>query len=78
MSDRPEDINLDELRELIKLLRESNVSEFEIQKADYRLRIKHGTVLESETISVPVRQGTPGNGQEQTSTSNAGSGGSNN
>ena len=38
MSDRPEDINLDELRELIKLLRESNVSEFEIQKADYGLR----------------------------------------
>jgi acetyl-CoA carboxylase biotin carboxyl carrier protein len=71
MSDRPEDINLDELRELIKLLRESNVSEFEIQKADYRLRIKHGTVLESETISAPVRQGAPGNGQEQVATSEA-------
>lgn len=71
MSDRPEDINLDELRELIKLLRESNVSEFEIQKADYRLRIKHGTVVESETISVPIRQGGSGNGQEQRTTSEA-------
>lgn len=71
MSDRPEDINLDELRELIKLLRESNVSEFEIQKADYRLRIKHGSVVESETISTPVRQGPPGNGQEQTAASEA-------
>jgi acetyl-CoA carboxylase biotin carboxyl carrier protein len=71
MSDRPEDINLDELRELIKLLRESNVSEFEIQKADYRLRIKHGTLVESETISAPVRQGAPGNGQEQAAASEA-------
>ena len=71
MSDRPEDINLDELRELIKLLRESNVSEFEIQKADYRLRIKHGSVVESETISTQVRQGAPGNGQEQTAASEA-------
>jgi acetyl-CoA carboxylase biotin carboxyl carrier protein len=64
MSDRPEDINLDELRELIKLLRESNVSEFEIQRADYRLRIKHGTLMETENVSTAVRQGTPGNGQE--------------
>jgi acetyl-CoA carboxylase biotin carboxyl carrier protein len=64
MSDRPEDINLDELRELIKLLRESNVSEFEIQKADYRLRIKHGSVIETETVAVPPRHGAPGNGQE--------------
>lgn len=68
MSDRPEDINLDELRELIKLLRESNVSEFEIQRADYRLRIKHGTVVEAETVSTIVRQGSPGNGQESATT----------
>ena len=64
MSDRPEDINLDELRELIKLLRESNVSEFEIQKDDYRLRIKHGTVIEPEALSAVIRQAVPANGQE--------------
>lgn len=48
MSDQPVDINLDELRELIKLLRESNVSEFELRKADYRLRIRQGTIVEAE------------------------------
>jgi acetyl-CoA carboxylase biotin carboxyl carrier protein len=64
MSDRPVDINLDELRELIKLLRESNVSEFELQKADYRVRIKHGMVPEGENPPVAVRQSVPVNGQE--------------
>jgi acetyl-CoA carboxylase biotin carboxyl carrier protein len=68
MSDRPMDINLDELRELIKLLRESNVSEFELQKADYRVRIKHGALIETETVSAPVRSGVPGNGQEPATT----------
>jgi acetyl-CoA carboxylase biotin carboxyl carrier protein len=68
MSDRPVDINLDELRELIKLLRESNVSEFELQKADYRLRIKHGTLIEAETVSALARPTTPGNGQEPATT----------
>lgn len=64
MSDRSVDINLDELRELIKLLRESNVSEFELQKADYRVRIKHGTLIETESIAAPSRTGAPGNGLE--------------
>jgi acetyl-CoA carboxylase biotin carboxyl carrier protein len=68
MSDRPMDINLDELRELIKLLRESNVSEFELQKADYRVRIKHGTLIEAEAVSAPPRPATPGNGQESATT----------
>jgi acetyl-CoA carboxylase biotin carboxyl carrier protein len=64
MSD-PVDINLAELRELIKLLRESNVSEFELQKADYRVRIKHGMVLEPEAIQAQaIRQVSPVNGQE--------------
>jgi len=66
MSDRP--INLDEIRELIKLLRESNVNEFELQQADYRIRIKHGTVVETETVSAPARPGAPGNGQEPATT----------
>lgn len=46
MSDESVDFNLDELKELIKLLRESGISEFELRKADYRLRIKQGVVLE--------------------------------
>jgi len=58
MSDEPVDINLDELRELIKLLRESNVAEFELRKADYRLRIRHGTLVDLENPST-----TPINGQ---------------
>jgi acetyl-CoA carboxylase biotin carboxyl carrier protein len=58
MSDEPVDINLDELRELIKLLRESNVAEFELRKADYRLRIRHGTLVEPDHTSA-----TPVNGQ---------------
>jgi acetyl-CoA carboxylase biotin carboxyl carrier protein len=68
MSDRPVDINLDELRELIKLLRESNVSEFELQKADYRVRIKHGALVEAESVPAPARSGAPGNGQEPATT----------
>jgi acetyl-CoA carboxylase biotin carboxyl carrier protein len=66
MSDRPVDI--DELRELIKLLRESNVSEFELQKADYRVRIKHGTLIEAENVSASSRSAGPGNGQEPATT----------
>jgi acetyl-CoA carboxylase biotin carboxyl carrier protein len=67
MSDRPVDLNLEELRELIRLLRESNVSEFELQKADYRVRIKHGTVVEtSQEGMTPVvaKQSKPSNGQD--------------
>lgn len=64
MSDQPVDINLQELKELIKLLRESNVAEFELRKADYRLRIKQGGI-EEVTVSAgkvaPIQQ--PGNGQ---------------
>jgi acetyl-CoA carboxylase biotin carboxyl carrier protein len=67
MSDRPMDLNLDELRELIRLLRESNVSEFELQKADYRVRIKHGMVF--ETTQEPITQITkPSNGQDAVTT----------
>jgi acetyl-CoA carboxylase biotin carboxyl carrier protein len=66
MSDRPVDLNLDELRELIRLLRESNVSEFELQKADYRVRIKHGIVVEaSQEVIIQAAKGQkPSNGQD--------------
>lgn len=46
MSDERVDLNLEELKELIRLLRESNVTEFEFRKADYRLRIRHGSIIE--------------------------------
>ncbi len=49
MADQPVDLNLEELKELIKLLKESNVSEFELRKADYRLRIKHGYIVENHS-----------------------------
>jgi acetyl-CoA carboxylase biotin carboxyl carrier protein len=69
MSDRPEKkINLDEIRELINLLRESNVNEFEYEEADYRVRIKHGTLIEAEAVSAAARPGAPGNGQESATT----------
>jgi acetyl-CoA carboxylase biotin carboxyl carrier protein len=53
MADWPVDINLDELKELIKLLRESNVSEFELRKADYRLRIKQGQIVDGSAEMQP-------------------------
>lgn len=53
MSDEPVDLNLEELKELIKLLRESHVSEFELRKADYRLRIKQGQVLDASSVIQP-------------------------
>ena len=61
MSDRPVDLNLEELKELIKLLRESHVSEFEIRKADYRLRIRQGNPVEE--YAAPVPSSLPANGQ---------------
>jgi acetyl-CoA carboxylase biotin carboxyl carrier protein len=68
MSETP--INLEELKELIKLLRESNVSEFELRKADYRLRIRHGMIVDApqEMMAALARsaqsaQEIPGNGQ---------------
>jgi acetyl-CoA carboxylase biotin carboxyl carrier protein len=70
MSDRPVDLNLEELRELIRLLRESNVSEFELQKADYRVRIKHGIVVETsqEGFTPLAKQSKPSNGQDASTT----------
>ncbi|HEY7162361.1 MAG TPA: acetyl-CoA carboxylase biotin carboxyl carrier protein [Acidobacteriota bacterium] len=68
MSDRPEEIDFDQIRELIKLLRESNVSEFEYQKGDYRVRVKHGTLIEAEPVAASARPAVPGNGQQAATT----------
>jgi acetyl-CoA carboxylase biotin carboxyl carrier protein len=60
MSDERVDLNLEELKELIRLLRESNVTEFEFRKADYRLRIRHGHIIEE----MPRTAISSGNGEE--------------
>lgn len=62
MSDQPVDFNLEELKELIRLLRESNVAEFELRKADYRLRIRHGNLVEPAPESAGSAEVTPRNG----------------
>lgn len=60
MSDERVDLNLEELKELIRLLRESNVTEFEFRKADYRLRIRQGNIIEETPVRISA-----GNGEEQ-------------
>jgi acetyl-CoA carboxylase biotin carboxyl carrier protein len=63
MADERVDLNLEELKELIRVLRESNVTEFEFRKADYRLRIRQGIVIEE----TPARSAiAPQNGEDQT------------
>lgn len=62
MSDQPVDINLEELKELIRLLRESNVAEFELRKADYRLRIRQGNLVEASNESPDSGASGPRNG----------------
>jgi acetyl-CoA carboxylase biotin carboxyl carrier protein len=64
MSDQPVDINLQELRELIKLLKENNVSEFELRRADYRLRIRHGAIVEASSVTASL-SAAPVNGREE-------------
>jgi len=68
MSDHPVDLNLEELKELIKLLRESNVSEFEIRKADYRLRIRQGNPVEDYPSPSPSSLPANGKGSERPET----------
>ena len=62
MSDDPVDLNL--VKELIRLLREGNVTEFEFRKADYRLRIRQGMIFDE---GAPARVAiAPTNGQDAT------------
>ena len=70
MADEPLDFNLQELKELIKLLRESGIAEFELRKADYRLRIRQGVVIEDSLTARPSRV----NGEESLSPSELASG----
>ncbi len=52
--ERQELLNLKDLREIVDLLSERGISEFEMEKNGFRIRIKRGTVLESS-----AEQGTP-------------------
>lgn len=45
------EIDLKELKDLIRMLRENNVHEFEYTKGDYHVRIKHGTVVEPSALA---------------------------
>jgi acetyl-CoA carboxylase biotin carboxyl carrier protein len=40
------EIDLEELKDLIRMLRENNVYEFEYTKGDYHVRILHGDIVE--------------------------------
>ena len=62
MSEDPVDLNL--VKELIRLLREGNVTEFEFRKADYRLRIRQGMIFDEGTPARVIA--VPANGQEVT------------
>jgi acetyl-CoA carboxylase biotin carboxyl carrier protein len=42
-------VNLDELRELIQLIRENDFTEFELEREGYRVRFRRGTDVTSET-----------------------------
>lgn len=45
-SDRPgASVNMDELRELIALLRENGLAEFELERADFRVRLRREGVM---------------------------------
>src|SRR5687767_466152 len=64
MADEGVELNLNELKELIRLLRESNVTEFEFRKADYRLRIRQGILVEETSVHAAAQ---PHNGEEPVS-----------
>jgi acetyl-CoA carboxylase biotin carboxyl carrier protein len=41
------EMDLEELKDLIRMLHEHNVYDFEYSKGDYHVRIKHGSVIDS-------------------------------
>jgi acetyl-CoA carboxylase biotin carboxyl carrier protein len=56
-------VNLDELRELIQLIRENDFSEFELEREGFRVRFRRGAELSEGTA------GTPGASRELQSVS---------
>ena len=53
------EIDLEELKDLIRMLRENNVYEFEYNKGDYHVRIKHGVLIEPVMPGNPAAAGAP-------------------
>jgi acetyl-CoA carboxylase biotin carboxyl carrier protein len=45
-------MTLDEIKQLIDFIRERDLSEFELERADFKLRIKSGTVVQA--VAVPA------------------------
>ena len=50
-------MTLDEIKQLIDFIRERELSEFELERADFKLRIKSGTVVHA--VAAPVALATP-------------------
>jgi len=52
-------VNMDELRELIALLRENGLAEFELEREGFRVRLRRGSEYEAAEPSRDVQPGTP-------------------
>src|SRR5262245_48862382 len=53
-------MTLDEIKQLIDFIRERDLSEFELERADFKLRIKSGTVVHAfavPAVAAPVVEG---------------------
>jgi acetyl-CoA carboxylase biotin carboxyl carrier protein len=50
-------MTLDEIKQLIDFIRERDLSEFELERADFKLRIKSGAVV--HTVATPVVLAAP-------------------
>jgi len=53
-------INMDELRELIQLIRENDFSEFELEREGFRVRFRRGDIGEVSPAAVRELQAAPG------------------
>jgi acetyl-CoA carboxylase biotin carboxyl carrier protein len=60
-------VNMDELRELIQLIRENEFTEFELEREGFRVRFRRGAEL-SEVVAAGLNI-SPGSGGESTSSS---------
>lgn len=60
VSSRPEpSVNLDELRELIALLRENNLAEFELEREGFRVRLRREAAVSGNPLAVEASTPPP-------------------
>ncbi len=52
-------MNLDEIKQLIDFIRERELSEFELERADFKLRVKRGAAVHGVTAPVMVAPAAP-------------------